>query len=137
MSGRNKKRTPGMNQAIIKKVLCSRGPGNRVVRKGRVQIVGPAFKGFLAHAHEGKAVPTSDTDDGRRYALRLPTGAFASDSDDADGGQHTHAHTGSTCTSFRNQKCSLTGGRKNYSNKNKEKEAISLRKRQGRDIEVA
>ena len=35
----------------------------------------PAFKGFLAHVQEGKDVPTSDVDDGQRYALRLRTAA--------------------------------------------------------------
>lgn len=40
---------------------------------------GPGFKGFLAHAHQGKDVPMSDADD-------LLTVAFASDADNADGG---------------------------------------------------
>ena len=37
----------------------------------------PAFKGFLAHTHEGNDVPTSDADDRRRHALHLHTRAFA------------------------------------------------------------
>lgn len=38
-------------------------------------MVCPAFKGFVAHAQEGKDMPTSDADD-------------------ADGGRPMHAHTG-------------------------------------------
>lgn len=31
----------------------------------------PAFKGFQAHAHKGKDMPTSDADDGRCLHKRL------------------------------------------------------------------
>lgn len=82
-------------------------------RKTEIEMVCPAFKGFLAHAHEKKDVPMSDADDRQCYALCLRggggAGAFASDTDDSDGGQPTHVHIGNTCASFRTRKCSLMG----------------------------
>ena len=84
--------------------FCSQA-GEMAWKEGAVKMAPPAFKGFLAHAHEGKDVPTSDANDGRRKVLRLCTGAFV-----ADAGRPTHAHAVGTCASFRTWKCSLTGG---------------------------
>ena len=42
----------------------------------------------------GKDVPTSDADDGRRYALRLHNGASTSDAGDPDGGRLMHVLLG-------------------------------------------
>ena len=35
-------------------------------REERIGMAHLAFKGFLAHVHEGKDVPMSDADDGQR-----------------------------------------------------------------------
>lgn len=60
-----------LRTSLVKTVWTERGE-----EKECAGMAGLAFKGFQAHAHKGKDVTTSDTDDRGRYALHLPSGGL-------------------------------------------------------------
>ena len=62
--------------SLLREIVLT-GPQEMVWKeRERVKMACLAFKSFLAYAHEGKEMPTSDADDGRCYTLHLRAGAL-------------------------------------------------------------